>query len=141
MSIEYATFWFTVLNSTVLAGLFIYLKFGIEKKLKKYEYFVGDIGELNTKIHDRLVEIASLIEHFEPISSELEKRLMMNAARLEKYDPNISTAIKLLIKTWNDSFLAGTDTPVVKLGDRDGVSKKCYGLIDEIKSKVDKLVK
>ncbi len=141
LSVEQLTLLLSVINSTLMALFFIYMKYGMEKRLKKYEYFLGDASELNTKMHDRLVEVEDLIAKAEIIPENLKKRLLMNASRLNKYDPNISHDLDDLIKKWNSEFMStdfGWGVSIIGLTDRQ---KECSVLIKEIKNKVDKLVK
>ena len=141
MDIEQATLLMTLLNSTFLAGLFLYFKFRIEKKLKKYDYLIEDIAYLNTKIHDRLVVFNDLIKNRRPITSELEKSLSMCASRLEKHDIAISASIKELIQTWKDAFFIAEEDEDIRIDMFEKSQAKCYEIITEIKSMVDKLVK
>jgi hypothetical protein len=140
MSLEQLTFILTALNSTILAVIFIYLKFNVDKRLKKYEYSVGDTGELNRKMHDRLVEVTDCINHLEPIDPGLKKRLLMNASRLEKYDPCISEDVNKLFQTWNEAFYSDREEAVIDMRKYENKKTECLGLIDGIKTKVDKLV-
>src|SRR3972149_1293116 len=104
MTIEQLSLIFNAVNSTILVLLFGYLKFGIEKRLKKYEYAIGDAGDLNRKMHDRMVEFEDLVMNLKPIDKELTKRLLMTSSRLDKYHPNVSKEVKELIKIWNETF-------------------------------------
>lgn len=140
MTIEHVSLLVNLLNSTILAILFIYLKFNIEKRLKKYEHLVSEANELNTKMHDRLVEVEELIKSIKPIPEELRKRLLMNASRLKKHDSTISDAIDELIETWHSAFYSVEDA-AVKFDIVTSRQKKCFELISKIKSKVDNLVK
>ncbi len=140
LTLEQLTFLFTVINSTVLALLFIFLKFGIEKRLKKYEYLLGDAGELNRKMHDRLVEIEDCIEFLKPIPRQCITRLQMNASRLKKHDSSIPGDVNKLIKTWGDAFFSNTEDGVVNISTVNKKQAESIGLIKIIKTKVDKIV-
>lgn len=140
ITLEQLTFLFTVVNSTVLALLFLVLKFGIEKRLKKYEYEIGDAGELNRKMHDRLVGVENCIEHLNPISKQDITRLQMNASRLEKHDSSIPNDVDMLIKTWGDAFFPNAPGAVNMVTWKQK-KKESLGLIKVIKVKVDKIVK
>jgi hypothetical protein len=139
LTLEQLTFLLTLINSTVLTLLFIFVKFGIEKKLKKYEYRLGDASELNRKMHDRLVESEGYIENLEPIPKGTISRLQMNASRLEKYDSSISKNVDELIKTWGEAFFSAT-SGAVDISVAQEKKKNCLNIIREIKAKVDKIV-
>jgi predicted nuclease with TOPRIM domain len=140
LNIEQITLIFTVLNTTVIATLFVYLRFNIEKRLKKYEYKLGDVGELNTKMHDRLVEAEECIKYLKHIPKDIVKRLEMNASRLEKHDSSISGDVKKLLKTWNEAFFSDDEDAVV-LDLYESKKTESLELIKKIKKKVDGLVK
>lgn len=141
LTIEELTFLLTAGNSTILAVLFVYLKFNIEKRLKKYEYVIGDAGELNTKMHDRLVVVEEYIKKLTPIPDRIKRSLKMNASRIEKYDSSISENVQLLLKTWNEAFYSDDKEAGVKLDVWEGKQKECFELIKTIKRKVDRLIK
>lgn len=141
MSIEQLTFIFTVVNSTLFVLVSLYLKFSIEKRLKKYEYLLSDAGELNNKMHDRLVEVEDLITGLKPIPKDIKKRLLMNASRLAKHNSSIPQDVEKLIGDWNEGFVSdnhGTGVNMLGLEER---KIKCLKLVSEIKKKVDQLVR
>lgn len=141
MSLDQFSLIINILNTTILALLFIYLKFGIEKQLKKYEYFIGDANDLNTKMHDRLVEITDLVNKMQPIPDTLRKRLLFNSARLKKHDSSISSNIAELLKIWNEAFYEPVEEGAIKIDGRTEKQEKCLELITVIEGKIDKLVK
>lgn len=141
MSIEQLTFIFTVVNSTLLTLLVLYLKFDIEKRLKKYEYLLSDAGELNNKMHDRLVEVEELITDLKPIPNNIKKRLLMNASRLEKHNSSIPQDVKKLIRDWNEGFVYNKNSVGVNMHRLSERKVKCLKLVSEIKNKVDQLVR
>lgn len=141
VTIEQLTFLLTAVNSTVLAVFFVYLRFSIEKRLKKYEYAIGDAGELNRKIHDRLVVVKECITKLIPIPDKVETSLNMNASRMEKYDSSISKDVQLLLKTWKGAFFSEEKKGSVKLDVWSEKQKECFELIKTIKKKVDSIVK
>lgn len=141
MTLEQLTFILSAVNSTLLALFLLYLKFGIEKRLKKYEYFLGDASELNNKMHDRLVEVEELIANLNPIPKSIQKRLLMNASRLKKHDPSIPQDVEKLITVWNEGFLLDEKSAGVNLVGLEERKVECSKLVEKIKGKVDKLVK
>lgn len=141
MTIEQLTLIFTAVNSTLLALFFLYLKFGIEKKLKKYEYFLGDASELNTKMHDRLVEVEEFIANLNPVRKAIQKRLLMNASRLRKYDSSIPQDVEKLIAVWNEGFSSDEEFVGINMAGLKERKAECLKLVEKIKGKVDKLIK
>lgn len=141
LTIEQLTFFLTAANSTILTTLFVYLRFNIEKRLKKYEYIISEVGELNRKIHDRLVVAKEYIEKLIPIPHKVKESLNMNASRIDKYDSSISKDVQLLLKTWEDAFFSGEKKRSVKLDVMREKQEECFELIKTIKRKEDSMVK
>ena len=130
-----------ILNSTLLAILFIYLKFNVEKKLKKYEIDIDDIAELNKKTHDLMVLIEELINNARPISKIIKTRVYMNASRLEKYNPDLANDMRVLVYSWNLQYPTGTTFNVLTPSLQENLKRESLAKIGSINSKVDKLLR
>lgn len=139
MTVENLTLLFTIINSTFIALLFIFIKFGIEKRLKKYEYSIGDASELNKKMHDRLVDVEDCVNTLKPIPKETQKRLRMTASRLQKHNQSIPNEVDSLINTWDEAFFSVSEG-AVNITTYANKQMKCLELIKAIKTKVDKIV-
>lgn len=123
---------FLVVNSFVL--------YSLNKKSKSFEIGVGEIHELNIKMHDRLVEVEDAIKSEKYPSDSTRKRLLYNASRLMKYDVSILNDVNLLIKDWA-VMLSLKDRGSASSGEISKSKSKMIDLIKKIKEKVDKLQK
>ncbi|MBD3366263.1 hypothetical protein GF360_02875 [candidate division WWE3 bacterium] len=139
MTLDQISLIFNIVQATLLGVLFIYLKFNIEKRLKKHEYFVTDLGELNNKMHDRLVHFEKHIRKQKPISPTLRERLLMNSSRLTKYDKQIPKLVADLLDLWDSAFDKDSITCVDE-ATLSTIRGKSLKLTSKIKDRVDSLV-
>lgn len=98
----------------------------------RYQRRMDEIRELNIKMHDRLVEIAYVINEGETNQKAIEARmrLLYNASRLKKYNENIFDSVNELVD--NVSFKENGEV-IIKNVPRANV------LINDIRVKIDKL--
>jgi len=99
---------------------------------KRYERRMEEIKELNTKTHDRLVELSDAIEcgKLDSKTKIARVRLLYNASRFKKYDKNISLDIVNLLRGL--TFNADNTVTVIDLS-------KTKETIESVRAKIDKL--
>lgn len=128
MRTEDITLIISILNlvlTIALAILIAFLKHGFDKKMKKFTLVVAELSELNTKIHDGLVDSEELIRKGKVPTEHIRKRLKYGASRLFKYDNGLKSDILNFLNGWEEKTLS---------------SKKLLLLIDKIKKKIDGLI-
>jgi len=106
----------------------------------KYKDKIKEIRELNTKVHDRLVELEETIRANKYPTDKTRRRLLYNASRLAKYDKTIVNDVYTLLNDWTVNLSLkerGNITP----GRLSESKAKHLNLIKKIKLKVDKLLK
>lgn len=100
------------------------------KLLYKYERMANEIKELNTKMHDRLIDLkmgidANYIEEKE--YEDIKIRLYYNSSRLKKYDETI-------LKDINDLF---NKISFNKENKKIEIQEGTYNIMEQIRKKVD----
>jgi undecaprenyl pyrophosphate synthase len=135
----------TIFEILTLSGIFltlvigivnIYISYRLNKKLKAHEIGIEEVHELNSKMHDRLVDVEESIKLDKCPSNEVRIRLLYNASRLSKYDETILEDVNLLINKWSKMFAyieygSGNSNHITKS------KSDIFDLIKTIKSNVD----
>jgi len=120
---------FSKIASFLLEWLADWLRY---KWTARYERRMEEIKDLNTKTHDRLVEITNAIDTniADKKAKEAKIRLLYSASRLKKYDKTVTADIEKL----NDVIIFDHND-IVQVTDK----QKAKDLIESIRSKIDKL--
>lgn len=139
MSTDITSLFGIIINSIVIL-INSYFLFRLNRKSKSYELTVTEMGELNTKMHDRLVDVEFKLKRRARIPDSLAKRLLYNSSRLTRFDPSINWDTHTLINNWEmvlEEYKAGRIQNEDFLSERE----KMIQLIDRIKKKTNKLRK
>lgn len=122
---------------TVLVAIYVVqLKANFDKKIKSFEYDRKEIGDLRTKIHDRITEAIKLIKQNKLIDDELALRIRMTTSRFNIYDKSG----KMLSKT--EMFINGWNLEVSNTASNFSIERTNYiHLAEEIKKMSDEIVK
>lgn len=127
---------------TVLVGVYVVqLKAKFDKQIKSFEYDRKEIGELRTKIHDRMTEAIKLIKQSKIIDEKLALRIRMTSSRFNMYDKSekILPKVETFINGWNMEVLSTTAE-----SGYGNLSKKRANYIylaEEIKKMSDEIIK
>jgi len=130
----------TLIFSVITSILVVYLKFYFDKKLKKNDYVLDDLRELNNKLNDRLVEVETDINNKKTPGENIKKRLLFAGFRLDKYDNTLLGNIYELIHLWEMSVYQLNKSEISD-GEYSKERAKLLGLIKVIHNKVDALLK
>lgn len=130
----------TLIFSAISSIFVIYLKFYFDKKLKKDDYKLDDLRELNKKLNDRLVEAEIDIKRQKEPSETIKKRLLFAGFRLDKYDNLLLSNIYKFIHLWELS-VDQLQRKLINDGEYSKEKTRLLELIKIIRINADTLVK
>ena len=127
-----------IASATLVPMIFYFLNKNQNRDLKKFLVNAEHIDKYTTKMEDRLVLAEEMLCTFSAFSKELQISLRMTSNNLRAFDTTLPKDVSELINIWEGCFsrLGGVQTYILE-SDED--TSRCIGIINLVRSKIDKL--